>query len=378
MRSENEDEARALLAEGLTTRSDAPRARTLLITALYRLSGADGAKLLLGRHYLSPGPDLQSAANHGVHCYKTSWILAAQSHYGPRNPLLPFLRRIESPVYAAADVLGTLRWRASEYVVDYLKPIATTSVAGMTLRGRDGAIFGGIFLGHADPRGFPRRGLSRLRTVATAVAHGLADIAEWEAWQRRRADALEPLLDAMSDPVILIERSASGKGRLVSASPAAARILSLDRRGERHNPELAALVATSLAAAWPGEQPVTWTAREGTPFELKVGAIPSFGGSTLVVRLVSRAPERPEPRVWTSARAAGLTPREADVLDALARGLSHKQIAWELGIRYFTVTTHARNLFAKLGVSGRVEALNAVARRARRVPEVDRAHAAGR
>lgn len=44
--------------------------------------------------------------------------------------------------------------------------------------------------------------------------------------------------------------------------------------------------------------------------------------------------------------------------------MSHKQIAWELGIRYFTVTTHVRNLFAKLGVSGRVKALNAVARRA--------------
>lgn len=364
MRSENEDEARALLAQGLTTRFDARRARTLLVTALYRLSGADGAKLLLGRHYLSPGPDLQSAANHGAHRHKTNWILTAQAHYGPRNPLLPFLRRIESPVYVAADVLGTLRWRTSEYVVDYLKPIATTSVAGMTLRGRDGAIFGGIFLGHADPKEFPRQGLSRLRSVATSVAHGLSDIAEWEAWQRRQPNALDPLLGAMSDPVILIERADPGKGRLVSASPAAARILLLERRGERHNPELAALVAASIAAARPGEQPATWTARDGTPFELKVGAIPSFGGTTLVVRLVSRVPALPEPRVWTSARAAGLTAREADVLDALARGLSHKQIAWELGIRYFTVTTHARNLFAKLGVSGRVEALNAVARRA--------------
>lgn len=363
MRSENEDETRALLAEGLTTRSDAKRARTLVVMALCRLSGADGANLLLGRGYLSPGPDLRSAANHGVHRHKTSWILAAQSRYAPRNPLLPLLPRIEDPVFLAADVLGTLPWRASEYVVDYLKPIDTTSVAGMTLRGRDGAIFGGIFLGHADPKGFSRRGLSRLRSIVAPVAHGLADIAEWEAWQRRQIGALEPLLGAMSDAVILIERSASGKGRFVSASPTAARILSLDRRGERHNPELAALVAASLAAARPGEPLVTWTARDGTPFELKAGAIPSFGGSTLVVRLISRAPEPPEPSVWMSARMAGLTAREADVLDALARGLSHKQIAWELGIRYFTVTTHARNLFAKLGVSGRMEALNTVARR---------------
>ncbi|MCY1076011.1 response regulator transcription factor [Archangium lansingense] len=69
------------------------------------------------------------------------------------------------------------------------------------------------------------------------------------------------------------------------------------------------------------------------------------------------------------AREAGLTPREASILDALSRGRSHKEVATELGVAYFTVTTHVRNLFLKLGVNNRIDALNAV-RRARPQAEV--------
>ncbi|MFL5359270.1 response regulator transcription factor [Archangium sp.] len=53
-----------------------------------------------------------------------------------------------------------------------------------------------------------------------------------------------------------------------------------------------------------------------------------------------------------------------NILDALSRGRSHKEVAAELGVAYFTVTTHVRNLFLKLGVNNRVDAINAV-RRAR-------------
>src|ERR1700744_3571844 len=102
-RGDDDEEGLALLAEGLTTRSDGERARTLIVGALCKLSGADGANLLLGPHYLAPGPDIRSAANRGVHRHKTSWILAAQAHYAPRNPVLPFLPRIEGPVWVAAE-----------------------------------------------------------------------------------------------------------------------------------------------------------------------------------------------------------------------------------------------------------------------------------
>jgi DNA-binding NarL/FixJ family response regulator len=51
------------------------------------------------------------------------------------------------------------------------------------------------------------------------------------------------------------------------------------------------------------------------------------------------------------------TARELDVLRAVARGLGNKQIAAELGLSPRTVQTHLTNLFAKLGVSTRTEAV---------------------
>ena len=51
-----------------------------------------------------------------------------------------------------------------------------------------------------------------------------------------------------------------------------------------------------------------------------------------------------------------LTPRENEVLQLLARGLSNHQIAAELGMRNVTVRTHVSRILSKLGVENRVAA----------------------
>jgi DNA-binding NarL/FixJ family response regulator len=53
---------------------------------------------------------------------------------------------------------------------------------------------------------------------------------------------------------------------------------------------------------------------------------------------------------------AGLTPRENEVLRALVAGWGTAQMAERLGISQRTVTTHLRNIYAKLGVGSRTEA----------------------
>jgi HD-GYP domain-containing protein (c-di-GMP phosphodiesterase class II) len=53
---------------------------------------------------------------------------------------------------------------------------------------------------------------------------------------------------------------------------------------------------------------------------------------------------------------AGLTPREAEVLVHLARGLSNPEIAATLTVSRKTVSAHLEHIYAKLGVSTRTEA----------------------
>jgi DNA-binding CsgD family transcriptional regulator len=59
-----------------------------------------------------------------------------------------------------------------------------------------------------------------------------------------------------------------------------------------------------------------------------------------------------------------LTPREAQVLDAIADGLTNKAIARRLGISLHTVKFHVESVFRKLGAGTRAEAVaRAVERR---------------
>jgi DNA-binding NarL/FixJ family response regulator len=57
-----------------------------------------------------------------------------------------------------------------------------------------------------------------------------------------------------------------------------------------------------------------------------------------------------------------LTERERQILTVAAEGISAKAIAQRLGLAERTVTTHLTNIYGKLGVHGRVEAITAAAR----------------
>jgi DNA-binding NarL/FixJ family response regulator len=67
-----------------------------------------------------------------------------------------------------------------------------------------------------------------------------------------------------------------------------------------------------------------------------------------VLPSTSRAPNE-------RARPTPLTPREADVLELLASGISNAEIAAALSVGIETVRTHASSIYRKLGVSTRRE-----------------------
>jgi len=70
------------------------------------------------------------------------------------------------------------------------------------------------------------------------------------------------------------------------------------------------------------------------------------------------------------AEALGtLTPQQFRVVAMLAEGLLNKQIAWELGVKEATVKAHMTEIFRKLGVQSRTQAVPALGNL--NVPEPD-------
>ena len=55
--------------------------------------------------------------------------------------------------------------------------------------------------------------------------------------------------------------------------------------------------------------------------------------------------------------AERLSPREMQVLDLIARGFTYAEIAGQMGVSLTTVQTHVRNVYGKLGVHSKTEAV---------------------
>jgi two-component system, NarL family, response regulator LiaR len=86
------------------------------------------------------------------------------------------------------------------------------------------------------------------------------------------------------------------------------------------------------------------------------------GGRPIVAQLEGSVAQ-PHPKIPGAQRAEGpagvetLTLREVDVLRLAARGLTNKAIGHTLGISDRTVQGHLANIFGKLGVNSRTEAV---------------------
>ena len=89
-----------------------------------------------------------------------------------------------------------------------------------------------------------------------------------------------------------------------------------------------------------------------------IGTAFAVGGVWVGWKLTSRAPPGPFARNVAAQASLGLTGQEMKVLERLASGQSNKEIARTLGLSPNTVKTHLANLFAKLEVGRRTQAIS--------------------
>lgn len=83
--------------------------------------------------------------------------------------------------------------------------------------------------------------------------------------------------------------------------------------------------------------------------------------TTPTVRIVERRVEVPTARPFVrneaQVTALGITPRELEMLELIAEGLSTREIANRVHVSENTVKTHASRLFEKLGARRRTQAV---------------------
>ncbi len=125
-------------------------------------------------------------------------------------------------------------------------------------------------------------------------------------------------------------------------------------------PELAAQLAAAGLRGW------ACLGRDADADELDLAVRAADAGLVAMDLPTAGIAVAPAPRAGASASGGGieaLTPRELQVLQLMAQGLPNKGIARVLGITENTAKFHVASVTAKLGASGRTEAVTVAARR---------------
>jgi len=94
---------------------------------------------------------------------------------------------------------------------------------------------------------------------------------------------------------------------------------------------------------------------------------PARHTETVVVREVPVPASESFVRDQAKLEALGITPRELEILELIAAGLSNKEIAASVFVSENTVKTHLSRLFDKLGAKRRTQAIQ-MAKLARLIP----------
>lgn len=227
------------------------------------------------------------------------------------------------------------------------RPVRVRDIPGPRRRGR-------MFDTVIDPLGF-RDGLTHCLTARDGRYLGMVNASTLDAHQpdddavallELLADDLAGLLDPLPAPTPPTAALAAGEVDGLFVGPSGATPLSPGARPELVGPRspLHPLLAVALAGG-----PVQGSALVVLGHDLLAVTLDPRPGGVVVLH-------RPAPAPF------GLTPRELDVLAALAGGRTNVQIAAALRITPRTVATHVEHLLAKTGLPNRAAAARLCAR----------------
>jgi RNA polymerase sigma factor (sigma-70 family) len=88
-----------------------------------------------------------------------------------------------------------------------------------------------------------------------------------------------------------------------------------------------------------------------------IAAGDSLLSPSITRRVIDRMAQQPIPELADQAKLDQLTPREREILQFIARGLSNREIAAALGVEESTIRTHVKRILMKLNLRDRVQAV---------------------
>ncbi|MDE3101865.1 MAG: helix-turn-helix transcriptional regulator [Chloroflexota bacterium] len=256
--------------------------------------------------------------------YVSGPLLAELGRLIGQNPIVTYYatHRAGAPV-AISDFLDARTYERLELYDDVYRPLHVADQLGCAVQ--TGDLLTGVAFNRSR-RSFTDRDRAVLDVVRPHLARAYENARAWEILQER---------------VDLLERGLEGRGRSV-AQLRDGRIVPLSREADR-------LVRSwSLDPAHLGD---------GRPLVME------HDGARLVVRtatgdtsllLLDETRTAPDP---ARVRELGLTAREAEILALAARGLSDAEVAGRLVVSVRTVEKHLENVYRKLDVTDRRQAV---------------------
>jgi DNA-binding CsgD family transcriptional regulator len=271
----------------------------------------------------------------------------------PSNPLITrFAETRDGHAYKISDFITRSELHETAIWKEAYRPLGVEYQMAFALPSQPSVVIGiALSDGERDFSERDRELLNRARpqlVQAYRNAHVYSEL-------RARLASLEHGLEAAGQATVLLRPD----GRIDAASPEARRMLAAGLNGQRARGQ----ALPPVLERWVEERRAAPAAQEQLP--LVLGA----GRERVVVRFVRLADttgrdvlfmERShEPMSASSLDALGLTARESEVLRLAALGDTSGQIAGRLSISADTVRKHFENVYRKLGVHSRAQAVAA-------------------